>query len=134
MVFVDQAPLQNYTSDWGPEYGNRGCNNPQALDDMQRTLESDPKIAHLGTIGACLGYRSHPQPGDPEPGSSSGAPPVYANEPPAYVPSQTLPTLPDSVPAATTTTSAEPDTEEVAQPIMLVLAGESIHPRTASWP
>ena len=64
-MYVDQAPLQNYLSDWGPDYGNRGCNNPKALADMQRTLEHDPKAAHQGTIAACLGYRSHPQPGDP---------------------------------------------------------------------
>lgn len=32
---------------------------------MQHTLENDPEAAHRGTIGACLGYRSHPQPGDP---------------------------------------------------------------------
>ncbi|KAH7408097.1 alpha/beta hydrolase-like protein [Phaeosphaeria sp. MPI-PUGE-AT-0046c] len=71
LVFVDQAPLQDYTSDWGPDYGNRGCNNPKALADMQKTLESNPEAAHLGTIAACLGYRSHPQPYDPEPGSKT---------------------------------------------------------------
>ena len=65
MIYVDQAPLQNYLSDWGPEYGNRGLNNPEALAELQRTLESDPKSAHLGTIAACLGYRSYPQHGDP---------------------------------------------------------------------
>ncbi|KAH7076371.1 Alpha/Beta hydrolase protein [Paraphoma chrysanthemicola] len=65
LIFVDQAPLQNYTSDWGPEYGNRGCNSPEALANVQHTLENDPKSAHLGTISACLGYRSHPQSGDP---------------------------------------------------------------------
>ncbi|KAF1923339.1 alpha/beta-hydrolase [Didymella exigua CBS 183.55] len=65
VIYVDQAPLQNYLSDWGPEYGNRGLNNPQALADVQRTLETDPKTAHLGTIAACLGYRSHPQADDP---------------------------------------------------------------------
>lgn len=32
---------------------------------MQRTLENDPKTAHLGTIAACLAYRSHPMAGDP---------------------------------------------------------------------
>lgn len=36
---------------------------------MQRTLERDPKTAHLGTIAGCLGYRSHPQSGDPAEGS-----------------------------------------------------------------
>jgi pimeloyl-ACP methyl ester carboxylesterase len=65
LVFVDQAPLQNYALDWGPEYGNRGCNGLDALAAMQRTLEHDPESAHRGTIAACLGYRSHPQPGDP---------------------------------------------------------------------
>jgi pimeloyl-ACP methyl ester carboxylesterase len=65
MIFVDQAPLQNYLSDWGPSHGNLGCNNPAALQDMQQTLIKDPKTAHLGTISACLGYRAHPHPGDP---------------------------------------------------------------------
>ncbi|KAL1593634.1 hypothetical protein SLS59_009148 [Nothophoma quercina] len=69
VIYVDQAPLQNYLSDWGPEYGNRGMNNPQALEGLQRTLKTDPKTAHIGTIAACLGYRSHPQPGDPTEGS-----------------------------------------------------------------
>ncbi|KAH9876512.1 hypothetical protein J1614_003643 [Plenodomus biglobosus] len=69
MMFVDQAPLQNYLSDWGPEYGNRGCNSPEALLQMQQTLQSDPKEAHRGTIAACLGYRAYPQPGDPTPSS-----------------------------------------------------------------
>lgn len=36
---------------------------------MQRTLESEPERAHLGTIAACLGYRWQPQPGDPVEGS-----------------------------------------------------------------
>jgi pimeloyl-ACP methyl ester carboxylesterase len=66
LVFVDQAPLQNYTTDWGPDFGNRGCNTAEALTSIQHTLETDPKAAHIGTIAACLGYRSHPQPGDPE--------------------------------------------------------------------
>ena len=33
---------------------------------MQRSLQTDPQAAHLGTIEACLGYRSHPQPDDPD--------------------------------------------------------------------
>jgi pimeloyl-ACP methyl ester carboxylesterase len=65
MIFVDQAPLQNYLSDWGPEYGNRGLNNPTALANLQKTLETDPATAHRGTIAGCLGYRSHPTSGDP---------------------------------------------------------------------
>jgi pimeloyl-ACP methyl ester carboxylesterase len=69
MIFVDQAPLQNYLPDWGPEFGNRGCNSPEALANIQHTLETNPKTAHLGTIAACLGYRSHPQAGDSVEGS-----------------------------------------------------------------
>jgi pimeloyl-ACP methyl ester carboxylesterase len=69
VIFVDQAPLQNYTNDWGPDFGNRGCNTAEALASIQHTLETDPESAHIGTIAACLGYRSHPQPGDPTEGS-----------------------------------------------------------------
>lgn len=65
VIYVDQAPLQNYLSDWGQEHGNRGLNNPQALAELQSTLGSDPTTAHLGTIAACLGYRWQPQPGEP---------------------------------------------------------------------
>lgn len=65
LVFVDQAPLQNYLDDWGPEVGNRGCNSTESLREMQRSLISQPEHAHRGTIAACLGYRSHPRPGDP---------------------------------------------------------------------
>ncbi|KAA8613792.1 MhpC hydrolase or acyltransferase alpha beta hydrolase superfamily [Pyrenophora tritici-repentis] len=67
VVFVDQAPLQNYLEDWGPEFGNTGCNSLEALQNVQKTLIEAPEQAHLGTIGGCLGYRSHPQPGDPTP-------------------------------------------------------------------
>ena len=41
LIFVDQAPLQNYLSDWGPDFGNRGLNNPTALADLQKTLETE---------------------------------------------------------------------------------------------
>ena len=70
VIYVDQAPLQNYLSDWGAEYGNRGLNNPQALAGLQETLESDPATAHRGTIAACLGYRWQPHPGEPGPDSA----------------------------------------------------------------
>jgi pimeloyl-ACP methyl ester carboxylesterase len=71
MIFVDQAPLQNYLSDWGPEFGNRGLNNPAALDGLQQTLATDPASAHRGTIAACLGYRYAPISGDPSPDSNT---------------------------------------------------------------
>ncbi|RMZ68689.1 non-heme chloroperoxidase [Pyrenophora seminiperda CCB06] len=71
VVFVDQAPLQNYLDDWGPEFGNRGCNSPEVLQQVQKTLVEEPKVAHLGTINACLGYRSHPMPGSPTEESES---------------------------------------------------------------
>lgn len=71
LIFVDQAPLQNYLSDWGPEFGNRGCNSAKALEQLQQQLERDPKSAHLATISACLGYRSDPVPGDPSPESKA---------------------------------------------------------------
>lgn len=69
MIFVDQAPLQNKLSDWGPEYCNRGLNNPTALAELQHTLETDPAAAHRGTISGCLGYRYAPIAGDPSPDS-----------------------------------------------------------------
>lgn len=61
---MDQAPLQNYASDWGPEYGNKSCNSAVALADLQATLRENPDTAYRGTIAACLGYRSHPLPND----------------------------------------------------------------------
>jgi pimeloyl-ACP methyl ester carboxylesterase len=69
MIFVDQAPLQNYLEDWGPEHGNRGLNNAEALAGLQRTLATDPAAAHRGTIAACLGYRYAPAADDPSPTS-----------------------------------------------------------------
>jgi len=62
MIFVDQAPLQNYKDDWGPDRGNYSCNSPKTLAYIQDKLRYDPVGAHKGTIAACLGYRSHPDP------------------------------------------------------------------------
>lgn len=70
-IFVDQAPLQNYLSDWGPEYGNLGCNSTESLWQMQNTLLQNPATAHRGTIAACLAYRFSPLPGDPTPNSQT---------------------------------------------------------------
>ena len=62
MIFVDQAPLQNYAVDgtWGPDHGNRGCNSAASLAYLQATLNLTPEIAFRGTIASCLAYRSHP--------------------------------------------------------------------------
>lgn len=70
-MYVDQAPLQNYADDWGAAFGNRGLNNATALAELQRVLATDPAAAHRGTVAACLGYRSHPQPGDPTSNSAT---------------------------------------------------------------
>lgn len=64
LIFVDQAPLQDYKADWGPEYGNKSCNSAAALADLQATLRENPDKVYKGTIAACLGYRSHPLPTD----------------------------------------------------------------------
>ncbi|MCJ1476529.1 hypothetical protein MMC13_005195 [Lambiella insularis] len=66
MVFVDQAPLQNYTADgdWGPSHGSRGCNSAATLAYLQATLNLSPGSAYQGIIDACLAYRSHPLPTD----------------------------------------------------------------------
>ena len=62
MIFVDQAPLQNYTADgsWGPSNGNRGCNSASSLAYLQATLNLSPETAYRGIIASCLAYRSHP--------------------------------------------------------------------------
>lgn len=66
MVFVDQAPLQNYTANgsWGPTHGNRGCNSAATLAYLQATLSLSPQTAYKGIIDASLAYRSHPLPMD----------------------------------------------------------------------
>lgn len=66
MVWVDQSPLQNYTSDgsWSSTHGNRGCNSAAALAHMQATLLYKPDDVYNGTIVSCLAYRSHPLPSD----------------------------------------------------------------------
>ncbi|MCJ1341452.1 hypothetical protein MMC09_006748 [Bachmanniomyces sp. S44760] len=63
MIFIDQAPLQNYTPDgqWGPAQGNYGCHDAASLAWLQATLEIDPDSVYKGMIQSCLGYRSHPQ-------------------------------------------------------------------------
>ncbi|MCJ1387370.1 hypothetical protein MMC18_000213 [Xylographa bjoerkii] len=64
MIFVDQAPLQNYALGWSSAYGNLGCNDAASLVAMQATLASEPERAYRATVAACLAYRSHPLPTD----------------------------------------------------------------------
>lgn len=66
VVFVDQSPLQNYTSDgeWGPDRGNKSCNSAASLAHIQATLKYRPEDVYNGTISSCLAYLSHPWEGD----------------------------------------------------------------------
>ena len=62
MIFVDQAPLQNYAADgsWGPDRGSRGCNSASSLAHLQATLRFSQREAYEDTVKSCLAYRSHP--------------------------------------------------------------------------
>jgi pimeloyl-ACP methyl ester carboxylesterase len=66
VVFVDQSPLQDYTSDgeWGLEYGNKSCNSAASLAHIQATLKYRPDDVYNGTIDSCLAYLSHPMEDD----------------------------------------------------------------------
>jgi len=66
VVFVDQSPLQNYTSggDWGLEHGNKSCNSAASLAHIQAALKYRPEDVYNGTIDSCLAYLSHPREGD----------------------------------------------------------------------
>ncbi|KAL5345452.1 hypothetical protein ACLOAV_009825 [Pseudogymnoascus australis] len=58
LIWVDQAPLQNYTQDgtWGPEHGNRSLNSSESLTNMLDTLSTNPDDVYKGTIDGCLAY------------------------------------------------------------------------------
>jgi pimeloyl-ACP methyl ester carboxylesterase len=64
MVWVDQSPMQNYSLDgaqsWGPEEANRGMYDEAASRQLFHDLGTNPDAVYLGTIAACLSYRSHP--------------------------------------------------------------------------
>lgn len=68
MVWVDQSPMQDLSLDdpqsWGPGYANRGMNSEAAVKGLFAELSSNPNNAYLGTINACLAYRSHPVPSE----------------------------------------------------------------------
>lgn len=61
MVFVDQAPLQNYAPDWGPEYGNYGCHDAASLAWAQAQLTMNFEEANRALVRNCLGYRYEPR-------------------------------------------------------------------------
>lgn len=68
-VFVDQAPLQNYTAsgDWGPQHGNYGCHDVASATWNQAKFIHDFPSAIQGLISSCLGYLHDPSyqlPGD----------------------------------------------------------------------
>lgn len=58
LIWIDQAPLQNYTQDgtWGPDHGNRSLNSPESLKNMLDTLSVNPDNVYKGTISGCLAY------------------------------------------------------------------------------
>ncbi|OBT73092.1 hypothetical protein VF21_07585 [Pseudogymnoascus sp. 05NY08] len=58
LIWVDQAPLQNYTQDgtWGPEHGNRSLNSSESLKNMLDTLSTNPDDVYKGTVNGCLAY------------------------------------------------------------------------------
>lgn len=58
LIWVDQAPLQNYTQDgtWGPEHGNRSLNSSESLKGMLDTLSTNPDDVYKGTVNGCLAY------------------------------------------------------------------------------
>jgi hypothetical protein len=58
LIWVDQAPLQNYTQDgtWGPEHGNRSLNSSELLKNMLDTLATNPDDVYKGTVNSCLAY------------------------------------------------------------------------------
>ncbi|ELR07893.1 hypothetical protein VC83_06566 [Pseudogymnoascus destructans] len=58
LIWVDQAPLQNYTQDgtWGPEHGNRSLNSSESLKNMLDTLSTNPDDVYKGTVDGCLAY------------------------------------------------------------------------------
>lgn len=62
-VFVDQAPLQNYTADneWSTDCGNYGCHDPSSLAWNQASLIMNFEKANAGLVASCLGYRFQPE-------------------------------------------------------------------------
>jgi pimeloyl-ACP methyl ester carboxylesterase len=65
MVFVDQAPLQDYIpSSWTIEQGNYGVHDATSLAHAQATLHYAPDDFYRGLVQGCLAYRYKPEPGE----------------------------------------------------------------------
>jgi pimeloyl-ACP methyl ester carboxylesterase len=61
MVFVDQAPLQDYIPDsWSSSQGNYGVHDSTSLAMAQATLKFEPDEFYKGLVQGCLGYRFQP--------------------------------------------------------------------------
>lgn len=62
MVFVDQAPLQDYLPDgsWSAAHGNYGCHDAASLAWAQETLRTRPEKFYQGLVKDCLAYRCKP--------------------------------------------------------------------------
>lgn len=60
MIFVDQAPLQDYRldEDWDERFGNYGCHDADTLAAAQRKLVNTPVKFYQGLVRDCLAYRS----------------------------------------------------------------------------
>lgn len=63
MIFVDQAPLQDYIPEdgWDELYGNYGCHDAKSLAEAQKTLIDTPKTFYRGLVADCLAYRFRPK-------------------------------------------------------------------------
>lgn len=61
MVFVDQAPLQNYAPGWGPDLGNYGCHDVPSLASLQSQWYNNRTEAAKDLVRSCLGYRFKPE-------------------------------------------------------------------------
>lgn len=61
MVFVDQAPLQDYIpGSWSFTHGNYGVHDATSLASAQATLRYAPDDFYRGLVEGCLAYRHQP--------------------------------------------------------------------------
>ncbi|KAI2628521.1 alpha/beta-hydrolase [Hypoxylon sp. NC1633] len=63
-VFVDQAPLQDRSDDWGPKLAHLGCYDEATMRAAQEAWTREPEAALRGLVKDCLGYRHAPEAGD----------------------------------------------------------------------